>query len=50
MALASIPVYLMSVIKFPKWVIEAINTQMAFFWSDQENKHKYHLSNWHSLC
>jgi hypothetical protein len=27
--LASILVYLMSIIKFPKWVIKAINTQMA---------------------
>ena len=35
--LASIPVYLMSVIKFPKWAIEAINSQMAhFFWNNQE--------------
>jgi hypothetical protein len=24
--LASIPIYLMSIIKFPKWVIEAINS------------------------
>jgi hypothetical protein len=21
-----------------------------FFWNDQEEKHKYHLSNWKSLC
>jgi hypothetical protein len=27
--LASIPIYLMYVIKFPKWAIEAINSQMA---------------------
>jgi hypothetical protein len=27
--LASIPIYLMSVIKFPKWAIKTINTQMA---------------------
>jgi hypothetical protein len=27
-----------------------INTHMAnFFWNDQENNHKYHLSNWQSL-
>uniref|UniRef100_A0A8R7PWM5 Reverse transcriptase domain-containing protein n=2 Tax=Triticum urartu TaxID=4572 RepID=A0A8R7PWM5_TRIUA len=31
----SIPAYLMSVIKFPKWTINAINSQMAhFFWGD----------------
>jgi hypothetical protein len=41
----------MSVIKFPKWVVKAINSQMAnFFWNDQENNHKYHLSNWQSLA
>uniref|UniRef100_A0A0A9HL27 Uncharacterized protein n=1 Tax=Arundo donax TaxID=35708 RepID=A0A0A9HL27_ARUDO len=27
--LASIPIYLLSFIKFPKWAIEAINSQMA---------------------
>jgi hypothetical protein len=33
--LASIPIYLLYVIKFPKWAIKAINTQMAnFFWND----------------
>uniref|UniRef100_A0A8R7PZV3 Reverse transcriptase domain-containing protein n=1 Tax=Triticum urartu TaxID=4572 RepID=A0A8R7PZV3_TRIUA len=31
----SIPAYLMSVIKFPKWEINAINSQMAhFFWGN----------------
>jgi hypothetical protein len=31
--LASIPVYLMSIIKFPKCAIEAINSKMArLFW------------------
>ena len=29
--LASIPIYLMSVIKFPKWAIESLNSQMALF-------------------
>jgi hypothetical protein len=29
--LASIPIYLLSIIKFPKWAIEAINPQMANF-------------------
>jgi hypothetical protein len=33
--LASISIYLMSVIKFPKWAIEIINSHMAnFFWDD----------------
>ena len=48
--LASIPIYLLSVIKFPKWAIESINSQMGnFLWNDNEGKHKYHLSNWPSL-
>jgi hypothetical protein len=29
--LASIPIYLMSLIRFRKWAIEAINSQMAIF-------------------
>jgi hypothetical protein len=45
--LASILIYLMSLIRFPKWAIEIINSQMAkFFWDDMEGKHKYHLANW----
>jgi hypothetical protein len=49
--LASIPIYLMSLIRFPKWAIESINSHMAnFFWDDTGDKHKYHLSNWHSLA
>jgi hypothetical protein len=48
--LASIPLYLMPVIKFSKLAIEAINSHMAnFFWDDNEDKHRYHLSNWYSL-
>jgi hypothetical protein len=44
--LASIPVYLMSIIRFPKWIIKIINSHMAnFFWDDLEEKHKYYLSN-----
>jgi hypothetical protein len=49
--LASIPIYLLSFIKFPKWALKAINTQMTnFFWDDQGDKHKYHLSNLQTLC
>jgi hypothetical protein len=41
----------MSVIKFLKWAVKIINSHMSkFFWNDQEEKHKYHLSNWRSLC
>ena len=39
--------YLMSVIKFPKWAINAITSQMDhFFWGDQGDEHKYHLAKW----
>ena len=49
--LASTPIYLLSVIKLPKWAIENINSQMAnFLWNDQEGNHKYHLSNFKSLA
>jgi hypothetical protein len=48
--LSSIPIYLMSLIKFSKWDIEIINSQMTnFFLDDQKDKYKYHLSNWYSL-
>jgi hypothetical protein len=48
--LSSIPIYLMSIINFPKWAIKAINTQMAnFFWDDHGDKHKYHLSHLQTL-
>lgn len=48
--LASIPVYLMSVIKFPSWAITLINSQMAHcLWSDSENRKKLHLVNWETV-
>jgi hypothetical protein len=41
----------MSIIKFPKWTIDTIKSHMAnFFWNDTEEKHKYHLANFQSLC
>ena len=51
--LASIPVYLLSFIKFPKWAIKLLNTQMAnCLWNDTEEIHKFHLANWElvSMC
>jgi hypothetical protein len=51
--LASIPVYLLSFIKFPKWAIKMLNTHMGnFLWDDSKNKHIYHLANWDlvSMC
>ena len=45
--LASIPIYLMSIIKFPKWVVNMINSHMArFLWNNNDDKHKYHLAHW----
>ena len=39
--LASIPTYLLSVIKFPRWAIENLNSQMVnFLWHDVDGKHK----------
>jgi hypothetical protein len=48
--LASIPTYLLSLIKFPKWAIKMINSQIAHcFWDDYEGHHKYHLANFGML-
>jgi hypothetical protein len=45
--LASIPIYLLSIIKFPRWAIDMINSQMGhFLWNNNEDKHRYHLANW----
>jgi len=44
--LSSIPIYLLSIIKFPRWVIDMINSHMGhFLWNNIEDKHKYHLAN-----
>jgi hypothetical protein len=41
---ASIPVYLLSFIKFSKWAIRLIESQMAnCFWNDSSEAHRYHL-------
>jgi hypothetical protein len=48
--LASIPIYLLSFIKFPKWAIKSLNTHLAnCLWSDSDGKNKYHLANWESV-
>jgi hypothetical protein len=45
--LARIPLYLLSVIKFPMWAITLINSQMEHcLWNNYEGHHKYHLANW----
>jgi hypothetical protein len=49
--LASIPVYLLSYFKFPKWAIDLINSHMAnCLWDDYEGHRKLHLANWHLIC
>jgi hypothetical protein len=49
--LASIPVYLLAFLKFPKWALKLINTQMAnCLWSDTKDKNKLHLASWHLVC
>jgi hypothetical protein len=45
--LASIPVYLLSVVKFPKWAITLLESQMPHcLWNNECDNHKYHLANW----
>jgi hypothetical protein len=43
--LVSVPIYLMSLIKFPKWAIAMLNSQMSHFvWNNNEDR--YRLANW----
>jgi hypothetical protein len=45
--LASIPIYLLSFFKFPKWAIKMIESQMAnSLWKDDNEYHMYHLASW----
>jgi hypothetical protein len=45
--LESIPVYLLSFIKFTKWVIKLIESQMAIcLWNDNSEAHRSHLAGW----
>lgn len=49
--LASIPIYLLSFIKFPKWAINLINSHMAHcLWNDLDGNRSYHLVNWPTVC
>lgn len=49
--LANIPIYLLSIIKFSKWAIELINSQMEhFLWNNNETNCKYHLVNWQPIA
>jgi hypothetical protein len=45
--LASIPIYLLSVLEFLKWAMPTINLQMSHcLWDNYEGHHKYHLAHW----
>jgi hypothetical protein len=49
--LASIPMYLLSFFKFPRWATDMINYHMAnCFWDDYEGHRKLHLTNFHLIC
>jgi hypothetical protein len=49
--LASIPIYLMSFFKFPKWAIDLLNSHMAnCFGDDCVGHRKMHFTNWHVIC
>jgi hypothetical protein len=49
--LASIPIYLLSFFKFPKWALDMINTQMAnCLWNEFKGHRKIHLANWKTIC
>jgi hypothetical protein len=49
--LSSVSIYLMTFIKFPKWTIRLVETQMAHcLWTTSEDKHNYHLVNWRQIC
>jgi hypothetical protein len=49
--IASIPIYLLSFFKFPRWILDLINSHMSnCFWDDYEGHRKLHLANWHMIC
>jgi hypothetical protein len=49
--LSSIPIYLLSFFRFPKWALKLLDTQLAnFMWNHEEGNHKIHLANWPSVC
>jgi hypothetical protein len=48
--LSSIPIYLLSFFKFPKWALKLLDTQLAnFMWNDEEGNHQIHVANWPSV-
>lgn len=48
--LSSIPIYLLSFFKFPKWAVDLSNSQMTnCLWNDLGHR-KIHLANWQLVC
>jgi hypothetical protein len=48
--LASILIYLLLFIKFPKWVIKLIESQMVHcLWNNTSECHRYHLAAWQQV-
>jgi hypothetical protein len=48
--LASVPVYLLSFLKFPKWAIKLLESQMGHcVWNGSNESHRYHLASWQQV-
>ena len=49
--LSSIPIYLLSFFKFPRWALDLINSQISnCLWNDTKEQRKLHLANWQLVC
>jgi hypothetical protein len=45
--LTSVLVYLLSFLKFPKWAIKLLESQMGHcLWNSSNERHRYHLASW----
>lgn len=50
-ALANLPVYFMSPLKCPMFVVNRIEKlERDFLWQDGDARKKIHLANWNSIC
>jgi hypothetical protein len=48
--LVSVPVYLLSFLKFPKWAIKLLESQMGHcLWNSSNESHRYHLASWQQV-
>jgi hypothetical protein len=43
--LTSIPIYILSFLKFPKWDIKLLTQMADYLCNESEGKNKYHLGN-----